>query len=102
MRRRMSKVLRSAPPLPQETPASLGESVASLPFQTEEEEDDSVIIWDDQEKRAMAFDEVSSPVLAYKFSGLEFDPDKCECHNCLFAFYSSLFSCKSQRWELAG
>lgn len=26
----------------------------------------------------MAFDEVSSPVLAYKFSGQDFDPEKCK------------------------
>ena len=26
----------------------------------------------------MAFDEVSSPSLAYKFSGLDFDPEKCK------------------------
>ena len=26
----------------------------------------------------MAFDEVTSPVLAYKFSGQDFDPEKCK------------------------
>lgn len=27
---------------------------------------------------SMAFDEVSSPVLAYKFSNKDFDPEKCK------------------------
>lgn len=74
MRRRFSTYLgRPSASSPNATAASNNNNQDSSD-EGEAADQDGEVYFDSE----MAFDEVSSPVLAYKFSGQDFDPDKCE------------------------
>ena len=72
MRRRLSTYLnRPSAGGQQTTISSLDLSAITSQDETDEKEETYF-------GSEMAFDEVSSPVLAYKFSGQDFDPEKCK------------------------
>eukprot|EP00795_Rhopilema_esculentum_P007019 gene7019-12644_t len=71
MRRRLSTYLNRPSTGGQQTSSS-SLDLSAMPIQDETEEKEETYFGSE-----MAFDEVSSPVLAYKFSGQDFDPEKC-------------------------
>ena len=75
MRRRFSTYLgRPSASSPNATTVSSNNNNQDSSDEGEAATEDGEVYFDSE----MAFDEVSSPVLAYKFSGQDFDPDKCE------------------------
>ncbi|XP_065061523.1 exocyst complex component 8-like isoform X2 [Rhopilema esculentum] len=70
MRRRLSTYLNRPSTGGQQTSSS-SLDLSAMPIQDETEEKEETYFGSE-----MAFDEVSSPVLAYKFSGQDFDPEK--------------------------